>query len=51
MKCIAFGFGGEIDRLNKGVMINLAVEPALNEYNGRTNVELEVKDLQIASVD
>jgi single-stranded-DNA-specific exonuclease len=51
MKCIAFGFGNEIDRLNKGVMINLAVEPALNEFNGRTNVELEVKDLQIASVE
>jgi len=47
MKCIAFGFGNEIDRLNKGVVIDLAVEPTLNEFNGRTNVELEVKDLQI----
>ena len=47
IKCIAFGFGNEIDRLNKGVVIDLAVEPTLNEFNGRTNVELEVKDLQI----
>ena len=26
--------------------INLAIEPRINEFNGRTSVELEVKDLQ-----
>jgi len=46
MKCIAFGYGKEIDRLKQGIAIDLAVEPSLNEYNGRTNVELEVKDVQ-----
>jgi single-stranded-DNA-specific exonuclease len=46
MKCIAFGFGDLFDRLKVGTRVDLAVEPALNEYNGNTNVELEVKDLQ-----
>jgi hypothetical protein len=27
--------------------VDLAVEPTLNEFNGRTSVELEVKDLQL----
>jgi single-stranded-DNA-specific exonuclease len=47
MKCIAFNSGAWFDRLKPGTHIDLAVEPTLNEYNGWTNVELEVKDLQI----
>jgi len=47
MKCIAFGMGDLELQLKSGTIIDLAVEPVLNEYNGRTNVELEVKDLQI----
>jgi single-stranded-DNA-specific exonuclease len=46
MKCIAFGLGEMFDRLKQGMMIDLAVEPQINEFNGYTNVELEVKDLQ-----
>ena len=34
-------------QLKSGTIIDLAVEPVLNEYNGRCNVELEVKDLQV----
>jgi single-stranded-DNA-specific exonuclease len=49
MKCIAFGYGAMFDRLSAGMMIDLAVEPQLNEYNGRTSVELAVKDLQLPS--
>ena len=30
-------------------MIDLAVEPQINEFNGYTNVELEVKDLQLVT--
>jgi single-stranded-DNA-specific exonuclease len=48
MKCIAFGAGDLIDRLTPGTTIDLAVEPQLNEFNGRVSVELEVKDLQFA---
>jgi single-stranded-DNA-specific exonuclease len=47
MKCIAFGYGPMMDELSAGRSIDLAVEPTLNEYNGRTNVELEIKDLKI----
>jgi single-stranded-DNA-specific exonuclease len=48
MKCIAFNLGGMIDRLRTGTVIDLAVEPQINEYMGRSSVELEVKDLQFA---
>ena len=48
MKAIAFGAGELFDRLQPGVMIDLAFEPKLNEYNGSTTVELEVKDVQFA---
>ncbi len=47
MKAIAFGAGEWFDKLQPGVRLNLAVEPTVNEWNGRTTVELDVKDLQI----
>jgi single-stranded-DNA-specific exonuclease len=49
LKCIAFGFGGMADQLPIGTKLELAVEPIINEYNGRTSVELGVKDLRIVS--
>jgi single-stranded-DNA-specific exonuclease len=48
MRAIAFNAGELFDRLQPGVTIDLAFEPTLNEFNGFTNVELEVKDLQFA---
>ncbi len=48
MKCIAFGAGNWCDQLNVGSRVHLAAEPTLNSFNGRTTVELEVKDLQTA---
>ena len=50
IKCIAFGYGELFDHLKVGTKIDLAVEPTLNEYNGSTSVELEVKDLQFPAV-
>jgi single-stranded-DNA-specific exonuclease len=46
MKCIAFNFGNMIDQLRTGTLVDLAIEPQINEYMGRVSVELEVKDLQ-----
>jgi single-stranded-DNA-specific exonuclease len=46
IKCIAFGQAELIDRLDPGTEINLAVEPTINEFNGRSSVELDVKDVQ-----
>jgi single-stranded-DNA-specific exonuclease len=47
MKCIAFGYGGMFEQLTPGVRVDLAVEPVINGFNGRSNVELEVKDLKV----
>jgi hypothetical protein len=37
-----------LDRLRPGKPIDLAVEPQINQWNGQTSVELEVKDVQMA---
>jgi len=50
MKCIAFGYGELYDHLKIGTKVDLAVEPILNEYNGLTSVELEIKDLQFPAI-
>ncbi len=47
MKCIAFGLGAMFDKLKTGMNIDIAVEPQINEFNGRSSVELAVKDLQL----
>jgi single-stranded-DNA-specific exonuclease len=47
MKAIAFGAGDLFDELRPGRCIHLAVQPQLNEWNGRVSVELEVKAVQI----
>jgi single-stranded-DNA-specific exonuclease len=46
MKCIAFNGGRWFEHLQPGTRVDIAVEPTLNEFNGRTSVELEVRDLQ-----
>jgi len=46
MKCIAFNAAALFEKLQPGMTISLAVEPQINEYNGRVSVELEVKDVQ-----
>ena len=48
MKCIAFNRGHLFEKLQPGVTLDLAVEPQINEFNGRVSVELDVKDLQFA---
>ena len=47
IRCIAFGAGELIDRLAPDTAVSLAVEPSINEFNGRRNVELTVKDFQL----
>jgi single-stranded-DNA-specific exonuclease len=46
MKCIAFNAGEWSEKLKSGTMIDLAAEPTLNHYNGRTTVQLEIKDIR-----
>jgi single-stranded-DNA-specific exonuclease len=45
LKCIAFGCAALDAKLAPGTVIDLAVEPSINEYNGWRNVELEVRDV------
>jgi single-stranded-DNA-specific exonuclease len=47
MKCIAFNQGELAERLTPGTRLDLAVEPIINEFNGRQSVELEIKDLRL----
>ncbi len=47
MRCIAFNAGKLFDKLQPGINIDLAVEPQINDLNGRVSVELEVKDLHL----
>jgi single-stranded-DNA-specific exonuclease len=50
MKCIAFQGGRWFDQLKLGTRVDLAVEPTLNEFNGRMSVELEVKDISLPTL-
>ena len=49
MKAIAFGAGELFEKLRVGTTVDVAFEPTLNEYNGFSTVELEVKDLQFTA--
>lgn len=51
IRCIAFQCGDLVDRLSPNTALRLAVEPCLNEFNGRSSVELDVKDFQFAGGD
>jgi single-stranded-DNA-specific exonuclease len=48
MRAIAFNAGNLFDKLQPGINLDLAAEPRINEFNGRTSVELEVKDLLVS---
>jgi single-stranded-DNA-specific exonuclease len=47
IKAIGFGYGKLEPELSAGTRVDVAVEPTLNEWNGRVSVEVELKDLQI----
>jgi single-stranded-DNA-specific exonuclease len=46
IRCIAFQSADLIDRLSPDTAVRLAVEPCINDFNGRRTVELQVKDFQ-----
>jgi single-stranded-DNA-specific exonuclease len=48
MKCIAFSAGDLLDRLTAGATIEVAAEPGIN---GRTSVELQIKDIHFAKAE
>ena len=46
-KAIAFGRGEDADRLNHAERFSLAYTPKMNFFNGRSSLELEVRDIHI----
>ena len=46
MRCIGFGFGRLEKKLLEREFINVAYQPQFNTYNGNTNVELVLADIQ-----
>jgi len=41
--------GELVDRLHAGTTVDLVAEPGLNHFNGRTTVELTIRDLRWGS--
>jgi single-stranded-DNA-specific exonuclease len=48
VKCIAWRFGEEADRLSRGEALEVLARPMLSTWNGSTSVQLEVQDLRKA---
>lgn len=45
IKCVAFGQGETANEIPTDMLVDVAVEPTLNEYQGNTTVELLVRDI------
>ena len=45
LKAIAFGRGEDCDKMNSADSFSLAYTPKMNFFNGRSNIELHVKDI------
>ncbi|MBS1718347.1 MAG: single-stranded-DNA-specific exonuclease RecJ [Armatimonadetes bacterium] len=48
MKAVTFTAGESIEESIVGTRLQLFFEPTINEFNGRTNVELRIKDMRPA---
>jgi single-stranded-DNA-specific exonuclease len=46
IRCIGWKMSALVSKLPAGVTVDIAAEPTLNHWNGRTNVELVIKDLR-----
>ncbi len=51
IKGIAFNTGHLADQLTPGTKVDLAVEPGLNHWNGRTSVEVQVRDIRFGGAE
>jgi hypothetical protein len=46
MRCVGFGMGDAVDRLPGVRTLDLAGEPTINRFNGRSNVKMMLKDIR-----
>jgi single-stranded-DNA-specific exonuclease len=51
MKAVAWNMGYRAAELPDGTICSVVVQPGINEWNGRREVQLEVKDIQIHQGD
>jgi single-stranded-DNA-specific exonuclease len=47
MKGIAFNAGSWAETLGAGSVVDIAVEPTINEYMGRQSIEVAIKDIRV----
>lgn len=47
MKGIAFNSGAWADKLEAGSVVDIAVEPTINDYMGRQSIEVAIKDIRL----
>ena len=47
MKGIAFNSGAWAEKLDAGSLVDIAVEPTINDYMGRQSIEVEIKDIRL----
>jgi single-stranded-DNA-specific exonuclease len=45
MRAVGFNMAELADRLTGGSRVDIAAEPVLNTFNGRTSVELKLRDV------
>lgn len=45
IQCIGFGFGKRADLLGMGSLVDIVFEIGINEWNGRRDIQLSIKDL------
>ncbi len=46
VRAVGFGMGAAAADLSNVRQVDVAAEPVLNTFNGRTNVELQIRDLR-----
>ena len=51
VKAIAWNMADRCKALKTDTLCSLAFQPSINEWNGRREVQLEVKDIQVEGVD
>ena len=48
VRCVGWNMGHLREKLAAGMRVDVAGEPVINSFNGRTSVEIVVKDLRFA---
>lgn len=47
LQCIGFGFGSRVEEFTMGTFVDLYYELGINEWNGRRDLQLEIKEIRV----